>query len=155
MLARAGFGVGMTQGATLVEVEVDTLLGRVRPTRAHGIIAAGKIHAPVLAHSQVSGGIIQGLGYALYEERHLDPDTGLNLTANLEDYRIPGIGDTPEITVEFVEEGFGHVPGGGVGLSELSTVTVAAATGNAVANATGYRPRHLPIRPGHVVGALK
>ena len=50
-----------------------------------------------LARSQCEGGIIQGIGYALYEERHADPVTGIVLTDNLEDYRIPGIGDTPEI----------------------------------------------------------
>ena len=145
-------GKGFTEGGTIVEVEVDTLLGRVRPIRAHGIVAAGTIHSPALAVSQVNRGIIQGFGFALYEERRLHPANGLNLTSNLEDYHIPGIGDTPEITVEFIEGGFDDVPGGGVGISELSTVAVAAATGNAVADAIGVRIRDLPIRPDRIIG---
>ena len=60
--------------------------------------------------------LIQGVGLALYENQVLDPHTGLTLTANLEDYRIPQLGDTPEIDIHFHEEGWDRVPGGGVGL---------------------------------------
>ena len=62
---------------------------------------------PVLARSQCEGSIIQGIGLALYEQQVLDPHTGLTLTANLEDYRIPQLGDTPEIDIHFHEDGLG------------------------------------------------
>ncbi|WP_221889780.1 molybdopterin-dependent oxidoreductase [Streptomyces sp. WAC06614] len=147
-------GRGFTGAVQVTEVEVDTLLGRTRVTRAWSGIAAGRIHAPVLARSQCEGGIVQGIGYALHEERITDPLTGVVLTDDLDDYRIPGIGDVPEIDVHFHEEGFEHVDGGGVGLAEVCTLPVAASIGNAVHAATGWRPYHLPIRPDRLLEGL-
>jgi xanthine dehydrogenase YagR molybdenum-binding subunit len=135
----------------MTQVEIDTLLGKARVLRVAAGIAAGRVAAPELARSQCYGGVIQGIGYALYEQRHDDPQSGIVLSAGLEDYRIPGIGDTPEIEVHFDEEGFEHVRGGGVGMGELSTLAVAASIGNAVHNATGWRPYDLPIRPDRLL----
>jgi xanthine dehydrogenase YagR molybdenum-binding subunit len=140
-------GRGFAGAVHLTEVEVDVRLATVRVTRVWCGVAAGHIYAERLARSQCEGGIIQGIGYALFEQRHVDPATGVVLTDNLDDYRIPGIGDTPEITVHFHQEGWDHVTGHGVGLGEISTVGVAASIGNAVAAATGWRPHDLPIRP--------
>jgi xanthine dehydrogenase YagR molybdenum-binding subunit len=106
---------------------------------------------PTLARSQVEGGIIQGLGYALYENRQLDLVTGFNLASNLEDYHIPGIGDIPPLRVTFFEEGFEQVRGRGIGIAELATVGVAASVGNAVFDATGWRPRKTPVTPHAVL----
>lgn len=152
--AHISFGRGLSEAVHMVEVEVDTRLGRVRPRRVWVGLAAGRIHARQMATSQVHGGAIQGLGFALYEERRVDHDLGVVLTADLESYRIPGIADTPEIEVTFIEEGFEHVAGGGVGMAEVATVGVAAAVANAVAHATGRRLRHLPLRPDRVLAAL-
>jgi len=140
-------GRGFAGAVHLSEVEVDTRLATVRVTRVWCGVAAGRIYAERLARSQCEGGVIQGIGYALFEQRHVDPATGVVLTDNLDDYRIPGIGDTPEITVHFHQEGWEHVTGRGVGLGEISTVGVAASIGNAVYAATGWRPLDLPIRP--------
>ncbi|MFE0703165.1 molybdopterin-dependent oxidoreductase [Streptomyces sp. NPDC058872] len=148
-------GRGFTGAVHVTEVEVDTRLGRTRVTRVWGGIAVGRIQARSLAVSQCQGAIVQGIGYALYEERITDPSTGVVLTDNLEDYRIPGIGDTPEIEIHFHEEGFDHVIGGGVGLGEVSTLPVAASIGNAVHAATGWRPPHLPIRPDRLLEGLR
>ncbi|MDF5757562.1 molybdopterin-dependent oxidoreductase [Spongiactinospora sp. TRM90649] len=147
-------GRGLAGAVHITEVEVDTLLGRIRPLRVWGGIAAGHIYQERLARNQCEGGIVQGIGYALFEERLVDPDTGVILTSNLEDYRIPGIGDTPEIVVHFEEEGWDHVNGRGIGLGEVSTIGVAASVGNAVHNATGWRPRDLPIRPDRLLEGL-
>jgi xanthine dehydrogenase YagR molybdenum-binding subunit len=152
--AHLSFGRGLSEAAHMVEVEVDTSLGRVRPRRVWVGLATGRIHSPQMATSQVHGGVIQGLGYALYEERHVDPHLGLVLTADLESYRLPGIADTPEIEVTFIEEGFEHVAGGGIGMAEVATLGMAAAVANAVAHATGRRLRHLPLRPDRVLAAL-
>jgi xanthine dehydrogenase YagR molybdenum-binding subunit len=148
-------GRGSTGVIHISEVEIDTRLGKIRPLRVWGGLAVGKIVAPVLARSQCYGGVIQGLGYALYEERQLDMATGRVLSLGLEDYRIPAIGDIPEIEIHFIEAGFEHARGGGVGLGELSTLPVAASIGNAVFNATGWRPYHLPIRPEHVMKGVR
>ena len=152
--SKLGIGRGYTGAVHVSEVEVDTLLGRIRVPRAAAGIAAGRVAAPELARSQCYGGVIQGVGYALYEQRQDDPQSGIVLSAGLEDYRIPGIGDTPEIEVHFDEEGFEHVPGGGVGLGEISTMGVAASIGNAVHNATGWRPYELPIRPDRLLEGM-
>ncbi|PZG29178.1 xanthine dehydrogenase [Spongiactinospora gelatinilytica] len=147
-------GRGLAGSVHVTEVEVDTLLGRIRPLRVWGGIAAGRIYSERLARSQCEGGIVQGIGYALHEERLVDPVSGAVITTNLEDYRIPGIGDCPEIEIHFEQEGWDHVNGGGVGLGEVSTVGVAASVGNAVHNATGWRPHDLPIRPDRLLEGL-
>lgn len=148
-------GRGFTGSVQVAEVEVDTRLGRTRALRVWNGISAGRIHEDRLARNQCEGAVVQGVGYALYEERRTDPVTGRVLTENLEDYRIPGIGDTPEITVHFHQEGFEHVPGGGVGLGEVATLPTAAALANAVHDATGWRPYDLPIRPDRLLEGLR
>ena len=148
-------GRGFSAALHVTEVEVDTRTGKTRVLRVHGGIAVGRIHAPVLARSQCEGSIIQGIGLALYENQVLDPHTGLTLTANLEDYRIPQLGDTPEIDIHFHEEGWDRVPGGGVGLGEVATVSPAASVGNAIFNATGWRPLTLPVRPDRLLEGLR
>jgi len=144
-------GRGATGAVYVSEVEVDTWLGHVRVTRMHAGLAVGRPQAPVLARSQVEGSIIQGIGYALYEGRQLDAATGAVLTTGLEDYRIPGIADTPEMDIHFDEAGFDHVAGGGVGIGEIATLPAAAAVANAVCNATGDRAYELPIRPDRLL----
>lgn len=142
-------------GVQIVEVEVDTRLGRIRVVRSHTGVATGTIVAPALARNQAAGGVIQGIGYALYEERRLDPRTGVQLTGGLEDYRIPGISDIGELDIHFIEDGYERVNGRAVGLAELVTVAPAAAIGNAVFHATGWRPRELPLRPDRVLQGIR
>lgn len=148
-------GAGVPSSVQVIEVEVDTWLGHVRVLNVHTGIAVGKIAAPALARSQACGAVIQGLGYALYEARELDPTNGDVLTAGMEDYRIPGIADTPEIDVHFDEAGFDHVLGNSVGIGEASTVPTSAAVANAIHDAIGIRLTEIPIRPDRIVAALK
>lgn len=138
----------------LFEVEVDTRLGRTRVLRSFHGVGAGKIITPTLARSQVLGGVTQAISYALYEERRLDPRSGVLLTGGLEDYRIAGLGDVGEPVVHFEEEGFANAGAGGVGLAELITLAPAPAIANAVYAATGFRPRELPIRPDRVLAGM-
>ena len=147
-------GRGFPASVHLSEVEVDIRLGKILVTRVWGAYAVGTLAAPELARSQAYGGIVQGVGYALYEERVIDSKTGAVLSAGLDDYRITGVGDAPEIEVHFALGGFEHVQGGGVGLGELATLGVAASIGNAVFNATGFRPLELPVRPDRVLAGL-
>ena len=147
-------GSGAPSAVQVAEVEVDTLLGRVRVLRVHSGLAVGRLAAPQLARSQAEGSIIQGVGYALYEGRQIDQASGQVLTTGLEDYRIPGIADTPEMDIHFDDWGFEHVPGGAVGLGEVATLPVAAAIANAVHNATGARPHEIPMRPDRLLAAL-
>jgi xanthine dehydrogenase YagR molybdenum-binding subunit len=148
-------GAGVPSSVQVIEVEVDTWLGHVRVLNVHTGIAVGKIAAPALARSQAAGSVIQGIGYALYEARDVDPRTGDILTGGMEDYRIPGIADTPLIDVHFDEGGFDHVLGGSVGIGEVATVPTSPAVANAVRNATGIRFTEIPIRPDRLIAALK
>jgi xanthine dehydrogenase YagR molybdenum-binding subunit len=138
----------------VTEVEVDMRLGRVRVSRVWGGYGVGRIVVPALARSQAHGGILQGISYALYEERRLDPTHGGVLTGGLEDYRILGIGDAPEIEIHFDESGFENVNGGSVGLGELVALAPAASIANAVFHATGFRPRELPMRIDRMIAGV-
>ena len=148
-------GAGVPSSVQVIEVEVDTWLGHVRVLRVHTGIAVGKVAAPALARSQATGSVIQGLGYALYEARETDPHNGDILSGGMEDYRIPGISDTPEFDVHFDEGGFDHVLGGSVGIGEVATVPTSPALANAIRNATGIRLTEIPIRPDRLIAALK
>jgi xanthine dehydrogenase YagR molybdenum-binding subunit len=146
-------GRGSTSALHVVEVEVDTRLARVRVLRVHAGLAVGRPISPELAAAQVHGSIIQGIGYALYERRESDPHDGRPLSVGLEDYRIPGPADVPEIDLHFDPDGFEHVAGGGVGLGEVATMPVAAAVANAVHDATGVRQRELPMTADRLLSA--
>jgi xanthine dehydrogenase YagR molybdenum-binding subunit len=154
LMSRLQTGRGSTGSLHVAEVEVDTRFGHTRVLRVHAGLAVGRLAAPALAAAQVRGAVIQGVGYALYEQREVDPHTGLVLSAGLEDYRIPGIADTPDIELHVDPGGFEHVPGQGVGLGEVATLPVAAAIANAVHDATGVRPYELPIRPDRLLSML-
>ena len=147
-------GAGVPSSVQVIEVEVDTWLGHVRVLNVHTGVAVGKLAAPVLARSQAAGSIIQGIGYALYEGREVDPARGDILTAGLEDYRIPGIADTPNIDVHFDEAGFDHVLGSSVGIGEVATVPTSPAIANAIRNAIGVRAYELPITPARLMSIL-
>jgi xanthine dehydrogenase YagR molybdenum-binding subunit len=139
----------------IVSLTVDTRLGRVQLEEAWAGFGVGRLITPELAVSQAKGGILQGLSYALYEERRLDPKDGFLLSAGLEDYRIMGIGDVPRIHVHFDERGYEKTRAQAVGLGELVTLAPAAAVGNAVFDATGWRPRDLPLRPDRVLQGVR
>jgi xanthine dehydrogenase YagR molybdenum-binding subunit len=148
-------GAGVPSSVQVIEVEVDTWLGHVRVLNVHTGIAVGRIAAPALARSQAAGSVIQGLGYALYEAREVDPRSGEVLSSGMDDYRIPGIADTPAIDVHFDEGGFEHVLGASVGIGEVATVPTSPALANAIRNATGVRLTEIPIRPDRLLAALK
>jgi xanthine dehydrogenase YagR molybdenum-binding subunit len=139
----------------LMEVEVDTRLGKVRVTEAWGGYAPGRLVSPVLATGQAMGGMLQGIGYTLYEEARLDPVTGFLLTGGLEDYRLVGIGDIPKMHVHFHQRGYEKVRERSIGIGEIVTLGPPAAIGNAIFNATGWRPKELPIRPDRVLQGVR
>ncbi|MEO1668773.1 MAG: molybdopterin cofactor-binding domain-containing protein [Chloroflexota bacterium] len=147
-------GFGHSHAAIIAEVEVDTLLGKTMVKHVWHQMDVGSVYMPEMARSATYGGIIQGIGYALYEEKILDAPQGKPLTTNMQDYRIPAIGDIPEMTVDFQESEIESAKGGGIGLSELCTIPVAAAVANAVYNATGVRCVESPIKPERLIVAM-
>lgn len=151
-----GIAVGryLSSALQISEVEVDTRLGRVRPRQTVAGFAIGRVYSPMLARSQAEGGLVQGLGFTLCEERRLDPRDGRVLSGNLEDYRLPGLADVGEIDVHFVPGSFEDVIGLGIGLAEIVTLTPGATIANAVRDATLWRPTKLPLRPDRVLAGL-
>jgi xanthine dehydrogenase YagR molybdenum-binding subunit len=142
--------------AQFAEVEVDTETGHVRVTRVVSAHDSGRIVNPTLAESQLEGGIIQGLGYALFEERVLDSHLGIPLNPTMHDYKVPTIADVPPIDA-FCIEGSDTVANhtGIKGLAEPPIIGVAAAVANAVADAIGAEVREIPLTPWRVRDALK
>ena len=145
----------VTGGVSITHLEVDTRLGRIKVLESWGGFGVGRIVHPQLATSQATAGIIQGISYALYEERRLDPSRGFMLTGGLEDYRIIGIGDVGPVHVHFDDTEFEMIRERQAGLAELVTLGPAASIGNALHDATGWRPKHLPLRPDVVLEGLK
>ena len=117
---------------------MDIETGEIRVERVAAIHDVGRVINPLGATSQVEGGIVQGIGHTLSEERLLDPETGTILTQTLDAYRMPTIADIPEIVTEFVDEPDAHLTNlGSKGLGEPPIVPVAAAIANAIRDATG------------------
>ena len=109
----------LTFGVHVVEVAVDVETGEVVVERVAAIHDVGRIVNPLGASSQVEGGIIQGIGHTLSEDRLLDPETGRVLTSTLDAYRMPTIADVPEIVCEFVDKPDTHLTNlGSKGLGE-------------------------------------
>jgi xanthine dehydrogenase YagR molybdenum-binding subunit len=143
-------------GAQFAEVEVDVETGRVRVLRVVAAHDSGRIINPTLAESQLEGGIIQGLGYALFEERVLDERLGLPLNPTMHDYKIPTIGDVPKIEAFFIgapDAVANHT--GAKGLAEPPIIGMAPAIANAVADALGVEVREIPLTPWRVLRALE
>jgi xanthine dehydrogenase YagR molybdenum-binding subunit len=149
-----GISFGQLGGVQFVEVEVDTLTGVVRVLRIVAAQDCGRPLNPLLVESQIHGGIIQGVSYALFEERRIDRGAGRPLNANLETYKIAGSLDVPKIDVVLLEELRGRSSTDASGIGEPATVPTAAAVANAVYNAIGVRMRELPITPARVLAAL-
>ena len=141
-------------GCQFAEVEIDIETGVVRVLRVVAVHDAGLIIDPMTARSQVNGGVIMGVGFALFEDRRLDPQTGLMVNPTMDDYKLPGPLDTPEIDVTFVEVANGITNTGVIGLGEAAHVCSTAAIGCAVYNAFGVPVRDLPITPDRVLAAL-
>jgi xanthine dehydrogenase YagR molybdenum-binding subunit len=144
-------GVG---GIHIAGVSVDVETGIVKMNKLVAVNDCGLVVNPRLAESQCYGGCIMGICTALYEERILDPQTGRMLNADMEFYKLAGIGDIGEIVVhlEITPE---HDKRGVIGLGEPAAIGIHAAIANAVANAIGVRAGATPLTPERVLGALE
>ena len=146
----------LTFGVHVVEVAVDVETGEIVVERVAAIHDVGRIVNPLGASSQVEGGVIQGIGHTLSEQRLLDPETGRILTTSLDAYRMPTIADVPEIICEFVDRPDEHLTNlGSKGLGEPPIVPIAAAIANAVRDATGADVHELPISREEMLRALE
>jgi xanthine dehydrogenase YagR molybdenum-binding subunit len=141
-------------GVQFAEVAVDTETGIVRVERVVAVQDCGRPMNPLQIESQVQGGILQGISYALFEERILDRHTGHMLNANLEQYKILRSREAPAIKVHLLENYQGMSATDAYGIAEPSNIATAPAIANAVYNAIGVRLRQLPMSPAAVLAAL-
>jgi xanthine dehydrogenase YagR molybdenum-binding subunit len=142
-------------GAVFAEVKVDPELGQVRVSRMVGAFAAGRIINPHLVRSQLLGGMIWGMSFALHEEAITDQRSGRIMNANLGEYHIPVNADVPPMEALAVEEHDPHVNALGIkGVGEIGITGSAGAVANAVWHATGVRVRRFPIRIEELVTQL-
>ncbi|HEY7833174.1 MAG TPA: xanthine dehydrogenase family protein molybdopterin-binding subunit [Ktedonobacterales bacterium] len=144
-----------TWGAQFAEVEVDTLTGVVRVRRIVAVHDVGRVVNPLTLSSQIEGGIIQGLGLALTEQRIVDPALGIVVNADLEGYKVPTIRDVPEIEITYI--GGPKVQAntlGSLGAGEPPIIPTPGAIANAVAHALGRPVTALPLTPRRVLDLL-
>jgi xanthine dehydrogenase YagR molybdenum-binding subunit len=146
----------LTFGIQVAEVAVDVETGEVTVERIAAIHDVGRVINPLGASSQVEGGIIQGIGHTLSEQRLLDPATGAVLTQTLDAYKLPTISDVPEIVVDLLDIPDPHLTSlGAKGLGEPPIIPTAAAIANAIRDATGADVRSLPITREEMLRALE
>jgi len=143
-------GVG---GVQMADVSVDTETGIVRINKMVAVQDCGLVVSKTQAESQCLGALIMGITYALYEEKVMDPTSGRMLNADMEHYRLAGIGDIGELVVHMMT-GPGYDERGVIGLGEPPVISPGAAISNAVANAIGARVPEIPITPDRVLAAL-
>jgi xanthine dehydrogenase YagR molybdenum-binding subunit len=149
-----GLTTGQVGGVQMAEVKVDLDTGVVKMVKFVAVHDVGLVINPRLAESQVNGAIIMGICGALMEERVMDTQTGRMLNADMEFYKLAGIGDIGEI-VAHMDVRPVNDKRGVIGLGEPCAVGVVAAIGNAVANAIGTRVSHVPLTPNRVLAAIE
>ena len=146
----ADSGVG---GVQMADVSVDTETGIVTMNKMVAVQDCGLIINPKTAESQVLGALIMGICSSLWEERVYDQPTGELLNADMEFYKLAGIGDIGELVVHFMTGIYDDR--GVIGLGEPPAISPGAAIANAVANAIGVRVPTVPLTPDKVLAALE
>jgi CO/xanthine dehydrogenase Mo-binding subunit/aerobic-type carbon monoxide dehydrogenase small subunit (CoxS/CutS family) len=142
-------------GSCFAEVDVDMTTGQVEVLRlvvAHDI---GRVLYPAGAESQIHGGAMQGLGYAMTEHLVLDPHSRIAVNASYYEYRPPTSLDYPEMVPILIEAPSRSGPFGAKGLGESPIFGPAPAIGNAILNATGVLIPQIPYSWDRVHDALK
>ncbi len=143
-------GVG---GVQMADVSVDTETGIVTMNKMVAVQDCGLIIDLKTAESQVYGSLIMGICSALYEERIYDQASGDYLNADMEFYKLAGIGDIGELVVHMMTGVYDDR--GVIGLGEPPAISPDAAISNAVANAIGARVPTVPLTPDKVLAALE
>jgi len=151
----AGVGPSMAYSYSTVacEVSVDDITGKVSVEKVWAAHDCGYALNPLSVEGQVQGAVWMGLGQALSEQtRYIK---GLPVTANILDYRVPTINDSPPIDVEIIESMDPNGPFGAKEASEGALAAIIPAIGNAIFNATGVRLQDPPFTPDRVLMAME
>jgi len=140
-------------GAYVAEVEIDLRTYAPRLTDFVAVQEVGRVVNPTLARGQVQGGVVQGVGWALYEDVVLED--GAMKNCQMTNYIIPGSADLPPIRVLFDERPSPHGPGGAKGIGEMPIDGPAPAVINAVSRALGRSFNEIPLTPERLMDALE
>ncbi len=151
--AAIGGTMGYSYSAQVVEVTVDEETGVVDVDKVWVAHDCGKALNRLTVEGQVQGSVWMGMGQAMSEEAAYHE--GLMLTANMLDYRVPTIQDSPPIEVGIVESNDPHGPFGAKEAGEGSLAAFLPALTNAIADAIGVRFNDLPVTPDRVFAALE
>ena len=138
-------------GVCFAEVEVDVETGHVRPIKMVHVQDIGLPLNRLAIESQINGGMIQSLGMALWEQRVMDANLGIQVNPNFGDYKLPGSAEIPELVAIIDDEDKREAV---IGVGEPSIIPSVGAVANAVFNATGVRVPDLPITPDKLLMAL-
>ncbi|HXV82382.1 MAG TPA: xanthine dehydrogenase family protein molybdopterin-binding subunit [Candidatus Binatia bacterium] len=144
---------GWPFGAQAVEIAVDRETGLVTLIRVASAHDVGRAINPMAVTGQIQGGIMMGLGYALWEGLCLEEGTVTN--ASFADYKIATARDIPTATPIIVEKNYAAEPYGAKGVGEMAVFGIAPAIANAIAGAVGVRIKELPISAEKLLEQLK
>ena len=128
----------------MVEIELDKETGHVEILDYVAVVDCGTVINPNLARVQTEGGLVQGIGMALYENIQYS-DKGQMLNQSFMQYKLPTRLDMGKLRVEFEESHEPTGPFGAKSIGEIVINTPAPALAHAIANATGIWFRELPI----------
>jgi carbon-monoxide dehydrogenase large subunit len=152
----ADYPFAFTNGVQASYVEVDTDTGAVTLLKHWCVEDCGRVINPQLVDEQIRGGIVQGLGAALFEELHYDED-GQLLNGSMADYLVPMAGEMPDMVIAHVETPTLESALGAKGAGEAGTAGAAAAVMNAINDALrslGGEVTSMPFTPERVLRAL-
>ncbi len=139
--------------ANVAEVEIDLTSYQVSVKKFYSAHDVGKAINHQQSEGQIQGGIIQGIGYAIYEDIRLEKGQVLN--RGFRDYIIPTIEDVPELHVEIVEDPYFNGPFGAKALGELPLVGAAPAVASAVSFALGKTATKIPMTPEVIASMIE
>ena len=143
-----------TSGVQFTEVDVDIETGIVKVKRILTAQDCGLVVDRLTAESQIYGGIVGSLNFALFEDRILDRVTGQMVNPNMESYMLAGMSDIPKIDIMIMDTPAQRARGV-IGIGEPPTVSTASSIANAVRNATGATIRSLPLMPHRILAAIE
>ena len=142
-------------GAVFVDLQVDVETGEIKIDKLVIVHDCGRAINPMTVEGQLEGGVACGLGYALYEDLSINPNTGAVEGNNFNRYKLPSTLDMPNLDVNLFEEPCQSGPFGAKAVGMSGTIGVPAAIANAIYDAVGVRLNAMPFTSERIVAALK
>ncbi|MCW8306745.1 xanthine dehydrogenase family protein molybdopterin-binding subunit [Acidiphilium sp. PA] len=146
-----------TNGIQAAWLELDTETGFITLLKHWVVEDCGTVINPMLVDEQIRGGVVQGIGAALFEQCDYDAE-GQMLNASMADYLVPMAGEMPDITIAHITTPTAESTIGAKGAGEAGTAAASAAIANAVNDALSPLAISLatiPLTPARILAALQ